>query len=375
MKKTIFLLTLMAFLIPSVAHAYLIKNGPSVNVSKDEVVDGNLYAAGASITIDGQIKGDVFCAGQNININGAVDGDIFCAGHSLNINGPVGGSVRVAGNSLNINSEIKRNVMAFGASVYMSDHASAGWDMLIGAATADIKGKIGRTLHGGASQVNISGAIGGDVNLRMGSKNKKTNLIISKETNIGGNINYTSYQDASIDKEAKIKGKVTRHEPKIAATRAQNYLAYAWSRIYSLFTALVIGLVLIALWKDEIIKLTDGMLIKIWPSIGWGVVALFLTPIIVILLLITLIGAPLALILTGLWIIAVLLSKILVGITVGRKIMERLKEDKKYSLIAAMIVGIAISWIIFSLPVLGWLIALVAVWWGLGGIYLFFKKS
>lgn len=378
MKKTIFIAFFLVVLaIPLATHAYWVKSGPAVAISKDEVVDGNLYAAGASVIIDGKVKGDVFCAGQNIVINGSVDGDVFCAGQSIIINGSLGGSLRAAGNSINVNGQVARNLMAFGAAVYLDAKSAIGWDALVGAATVNAGGKIGRSLHGGGAVATISGSVGSDVNLRMdnSSKDNKPSLIIAKSAQIAGNVNYTSKIDASIEQGAQIKGKVLRSEPKMPVSNKQNAAIYAWASIYSLFTALVVGLVLIALWKNEIIRLTDIMLAKLGPSIGWGVIALFLTPIIIVLLLITLIGIPLAFILAALWLVTIWVSKVLVGIAVGRRVLEQWAKNKKDSLILAMILGIIISWLIFSLPILGWIASLVAIWWGLGGIYLFFKKA
>ncbi|MCK4553560.1 hypothetical protein KAU19_01185, partial [Candidatus Parcubacteria bacterium] len=125
----------------------------------------------------------------------------------------------------------------------------------------------------------------------------------------------------------------------------------------------------------QIKKLTDKMLDKVGPSIGWGVIVMFLTPIIAILLLITLIGMPLAFILIGVWLIALFVSKILVGILIGRELLKRFWEKKKDSLLLAMVIGIVIAWIIFSLPIIGWLLCLVAMWWGVGGIWLYFRKT
>jgi hypothetical protein len=376
MKKTIFVAVfLIALTIPAATHAYWLKSEPAVTIAKDEVVDGNLYAAGASIIVDGKVNGDIFCAGQNIVINGSIAGDIFCAGHAININGVVGGSARLAGNSININSQIEKNIMAFGASVYLSDKSTVGWEALIGAAVINAKGKIGRALYGGAAEANISGAVDGNINLRMDNKNEKSSLIIAKEANIGGDLNYTSRSEANIENGAKIKGKVNRHEPKISETKAETYITYAWGMIYSLFSSLVIGLVLIAFWKDKIIKLINETETKIGPAIGWGIIILFLTPIIGILLIISLIGAPLALILAALWIVAIMISKVLVGIGLGKKIMEKFYKEKSKSPMLIMVTGVTASWLIFSIPVAGWLISLVAIWMGLGGLFLFFRKN
>ena len=364
----------LLLIIPISAKAFAVKTGDSIYVAKDQIIEGNLYAAGLSITVDGTVTGDVICAGQTVNINGTVEGDVICAGQSVNINGAVNGSVRVAGNSININGQIARNVMAFGAAVNLGAEASVGWDMLIGAATGEIRGKVGRDLYGGVASATIAGEIGKDVRLKIDNKKSdKSGLIIMDGAIIGGSVVYTDRTEASIASSAVIAGEITHNLPKVR--KEKTITAWGWGRLYSIFSALVVGLVLISLWHKQIKKLTDKMLDKVGPSIGWGVIVMFLTPIIAILLLITLIGMPLAFILIGVWLIALFISKILVGILIGRELLKRFWEKKKDSLLLAMVIGIVITWIIFSLPVIGWLLCLVAMWWGVGGIWLYFRKT
>jgi hypothetical protein len=313
-----------------------------------------------------------------------VEGDVICAGQTININGTVNGNVRVAGNSISINGTVVRNVMAFGASITLGTDASVGWDFLLVGANGEIRGKIGRDLYGAVTSATIAGEIGNNVQLRLDDRsktekggNRKSSLNITKTAVIRGKLTYTAAQKATIAAEASIVGEITHNQPKIKTDKKDLTVFWAWSKLYSIFSALVIGLVLISLWKDEIKKMTDKMLDKVSTSIGWGIVIMFLTPIIAILLVITLIGIPLAILLMLVWLIAIWLSKIFVGILVGRSILERIwnKQNPEYSgLIWAMIIGIVITQIIFSIPIIGWLLCLVAMWWGLGGIYLFFKK-
>ena len=373
-KLLIIALFTLLLIIPISAKAFAVKTGDSVYIAKDQIIEGNLYAAGVSITVDGTVTGDVICVGQTVNINGIVEGDVICAGQSVNIDGAVNGSVRAAGNSININGQVARNAMVFGAAVNLGHDASVDWDMLIGAATGEIRGKVGRDLHGGVANATIAGEIGKDVRLKIDNqKSDKSGLIIMDEAIIGGNIIYTDKAEAFIASGAAIAGEITHNLPQVKKEKI--ITAWAWGRLYSIFSALVIGLVLVSLWSKEIKKLTDNMLDKASASIGWGVVVMFLAPIISILLMITFIGIPLAFLLMGVWLIALFISKILVGILIGRYLLKKFWDKKKDSLLLSMIIGIVIAWIIFSLPIIGWLFCLAAMWWGLGGIWIYFRKD
>ncbi|MDO8592638.1 MAG: polymer-forming cytoskeletal protein [bacterium] len=374
MKKTTLLLACLAVLfLPLAASAYSVKNGDSIYVSKDQVIEGNLYAAGANLTIDGRVTGDIICAGQAININGQVDGDIICGGQSINVSGQVGGSLRLAGNAINLSGQVARNAMIFGNSFTTSASSTIGWDLTAYGNNFNLQGSIGRDLYGQLGQAAIAGQIGKNVRLKFSNQtNQKANpLIIANTAKINGDVIYTANQEAQIASGAVIKGQTTRNLPKIASAKSDfTDLAWWWGKLIGIFSALVIGLVLISFWREQILKITDLMLNRVGASLGWGILALLLTPIIAIILLITIIGIPLSLILLMLWLIALYLSKILVGILIGRSLLNNFLPKQKDSLTLAMILGIIVSYLIFALPIIGWPVSLLAMLWGLGGIFI-----
>lgn len=389
MRKTSWLILasffLLIFMLPLVAQAFTVKTQNTIYIPADEIMVGTLYTAGNTITIDGTVKGDVICAGQTININGTVEGDVICAGQNVNINGPVNGSVRVAGNSISISNIVARNVQALGASIALSPQASVGWDMFLAGAFADIRGNVGGDLHGAAANVLIAGEIGRDVKLRLNEKTKGEAkgvkklkpgdpLTITESAKIGGNVYYTAGREGAIDDSATIGGEVgfTQSE---RDTKSDLATISFFGLIYSVFAAMVVGLVIISLWRVPITGLTEKMQSKTSSSIGWGLALMFLTPIIALLLVITIIGIPLAVIIVGIWLIALYLSKILIAILVGRSLIKRFKNEPQESLVWAMIIGVVIVWLITAIPLVGWIFALVAMWWGLGGIWLYFRKS
>lgn len=385
-KTKLLLITffILFFIIPFSASAFEVKTDNSVFVAKDETVAGTLYAAGNTVTVDGTVTGDVICGAQTVNINGRVEGDVICGAQTININGYVGGSIRVAGNSININGTVARGVQALGASIVLGTEASVGSDMFIAGAAGDIRGNIAGDLHGVAETVIIAGQIDKDVKLRLSNRIKSEArgvkfrepdpLIITDEAVIGGNVYYTSGIKGKISETAVIGGETGHSSPK--KTSKKNFAVLSgWKKLISIFSALIIGLVLISLWRKQIKQLTDKMLNDAGVSIGWGVVVMFITPILALLLIITIIGIPLAMIVICLWLIALYISKILVGILIGRSLVEKFWKSKKDSLIWAMVVGVVVSWLIFSIPIIGWLLCLVAMWWGLGGMWLYFKKA
>lgn len=377
MKKTILAACFMLLILPLAASAYSFKKGDSVYVPKDEIIEGSLYAVGANLTIEGKVTGDVICAGQSVNITGEVAGDVICAGESVNVSGPVGGNLRLAGSAVNFNGQVARNAMLLGANIITAASSTVGWDLLVLGNNFELNGNIGRDLYGGAGKVNLAGRIGKDVDLNFASRRGDVQpLIIADTAEINGQLKYKSAKDAAIDSKASIKGEVIHNLPSTAAGKSKLVNLSWWlTKLVSLFSALVIGLVLISLSREPVIKTTDLMLNKASLTLGWGVLGLLLPPLIAIILLITIIGLPLSLILLALWLIALYISKVLVGILVGRGLLNNFWPKQKDSLILSMIIGIVITYLIFALPVIGWVASLLASLWGLGGIMLKLKNK
>lgn len=378
MKKTSLILTfaLILIAIPLATHAFELKTSPSVYVAVDEIINGNFYAAGNNITINGTINGDMFIAGQNIIFNGSTTGDIFVVGENITINGKVGSSLRAAGNTVSINNNIAGSVHAFGSIITQAKDTIVNGDFFLGCEFGELRGKIKGDLHGGAGSITLAGEIIGDVKMRL-NKNVKPGakpLYVKNSAIINGNLYYTAGQTGEISEKAVIAGEIGYTAPDKKSTQ-MNILNKGWGALFSIFSSFVIGLVLITLWREKIKSLTNLMLNNIWPSIGRGAIVMIITPFIVILLLFTIIGIPLAIMLTAVWLITMCISKTIVGILIGQMVLKKIWEKKKDSLILAMIIGVILVWLLTSLPLIGWLLALVAIWWALGGMWMTRKKA
>jgi hypothetical protein len=70
------------------AGAIEFKAGQHVTVPADEVIDGDLYATGETVTIDGTVRGDVVASGREVRVNGSIEGDLMACGQAVVRGGP-----------------------------------------------------------------------------------------------------------------------------------------------------------------------------------------------------------------------------------------------------------------------------------------------
>lgn len=364
------LLFLALILLPlGVAKALDTKTGDMIYISKDEIVSGNLYAAGNTITIDGTVNGDLIAAAQIINVNGRIEGDIIAAAQDIRINGEVGGNIRVAANSININNRVARNVNAFGANVILDKNSQIGWDVLAAANNIETHGEIIGSLSGSAGRALISGKTGKNISLKLADTETNEGLIVSPEAAIGGGLTYTTNKTAQIPQTATIGGKIEQKFPEVKPDNKLSSLV--WPKIYSIFCAFVIGLILIFLGKNSTLKILDKIQDKPKRVILTGIIIMFAVPPISLFLMFTLIGIPLALILLAIWFIALYVSKIFTALLLGQWILKNLIKKDETPLVWSLIVGVILLWLLIALPFIGWIVGLFAIWLGLGGAYLY----
>jgi hypothetical protein len=366
LKLKITLLLALLIIPVSATEAAELEAGNNVYVTKDQIISGNFFATGDTITIDGTINGDLISAAKTINVNGQIDGDIISIAQNINVNGEVGGNVRVISSYLNLNGPINRNLSAIANDIIIGPNSNIAWDALILAVNTEIRGNIEGSLSGRIVQGLISGKIGKNVNLDLNDSNKQS-LMISSEAIIGGDLTYSSRNAANISDKATISGKVNHQNLPL---KNINWLQiYLWTNLLAIFSALVVGLVIIFIGKNIGTKILTKMENSPTKLIIPGIIIALILPPISILLLFTVIGLPLAMIIFAWWLVMIYIAKILSAILVGKLLIKTINKKKDPSLLWSLILGVIICWLLFTIPFVGWLISLIAVWLGLGGIW------
>jgi len=346
-QKILIFLALILFPLGS-AKAMDTKTGDSIYISKDEIISGNLYAAGNTISVEGLISGDLIAVAQTVNVNGRVEGDIIVAAQNITINGEVGGNIRVAGEIININGSVVRNVNAFGADVIFGKDSKIGWDAYVASSNLEARGDIEGGISGKAEQALISGKIVKDVNLTLYNENN-TPITITESAQLDGKINQEFSKPNNV-----------------------SWLAvWAWAKVYAIFCSLIVGLVLIYLTRNTTKKILKHIEDEPKKTLGPGAVILFIFPLITLFLLFTVIGIPLALIILALWLIFIYIAKIFSALIIGQVILKKLIKKDKINLIWPLILGTIICYLLFSIPFVGGIFSLIAIFIGLGGIYLY----
>ena len=327
-----------------------LRQGDTVTVASEEVIDDDLYIAGGTIIIDGTINGDLIAGGGTITVNGTVNGSIMAAGGTVNINGEVTHAVRVIGGTLNISGTIGRDLLVASGEFSMASTAEIGGDLLLGAGTA-----------------RIDGLIKGDINSGVDS------LTIASTASIQGKLTYISENEANIQSGAQIGGTITHRLPDVKEKTAAGI--GLWGKVIGYLMTLVVGIIIVLLAPRRVKAVTESIRTRPWASLGWGAVILVATPIAAIVAFITIIGIPVGLISLVLYTIAIYLTQLFVGLLIGLWIIGAFRGvETRAALVGALTLGLAILSLLELIPYLGFVIGLATILFGLGAILVSERK-
>jgi len=353
-----------------IARAAENNNNGSVYIPKETTISESLYTKGENITIDGNISGDLVAIAQTITINGHLDGDLIAIAQDIFVNGSIGGSVRVISNSLIVDGTIDRNLTSINSHLALKENSKITWDTYFIGSRLEINGIIDGNVNAWSQDTVVLGKIGKNLRLKVANQKSENNLQINAGAIVNGDVEYASSQTANISSQANIAGEIKKQSWPVPEKQSKT-LNYLWSLLFSVFSAIIVGLVLVFLLPITSQNILEKILKNPLKSLLYGPILMFILPPIVIILSLTIIGLPLALIIGALWLIGLYVAKILSALLFGQLLIKKFNLKNPASLFWSMILGIILAWILFSIPFIGWLIGLVVAWLGLGGIYLY----
>ncbi len=312
-------------------------------VSLSEPLADDLYTAGNGVTIDKDVEQDVFVGGQSIKINANIGQDVFAGGNSIKIAGTVGDDIFAGGEIVEIDVTSVDDVFAGGNRVSISKDTVVNGDVFAG-----------------GQSIIIAGTVKGDVKIGGNS------MIIKSGAVIEGNLTTYGEKKPTIENGAIINGEQVH---RVGEAKAIKKSASVSGWVTSVLAWFVLGLVLLYLVPQFTKSVAGTALQNVGKSLLIGVIwALVFIPLF-ILLMITVIGIPIAMIVFLLsmtfFILAAGFSSIIVGAWTMKKIT---KTDNAELTWQHVLLGVVVFKIIKLIPIIGWPIALIVTLLSLGAL-------
>ncbi len=328
------------------------------------VVNQDYFAYGERVEISGTVNGDVYAAGGQILVDGTINGDLLAAGGAVTISGTVSQDARIAGGQIAVNGAIGRNLTAAGGNVELNDPAAIGRGLVAAGGRVRLAAPIEKDAKIAAGSVTVSNTVKGNLHAATGD------LRLTSKAAIAGNLTYWSQTDASIDPGANVVGVITHKTmpeyrgPKPGALIGALAGLFVLAKLVSLVSTLVLGLLFLYLLPRYTGSTVSTLRTRPWASLGLGFVALVVTPAAAGMLLLTVLGAPLALLLAVLYLAALYVVRVFVIIWAGTAMFAW--TGKQVRPVWALLIGLVIYAMLTLVPFFGWFVTLFVTMLGLG---------
>jgi cytoskeletal protein CcmA (bactofilin family) len=417
------LVAMIALAIATPAMAFDGRAGDVIVIEADEVIEDDVYVSAGEFTLEGTVKGDLIVVGELIVIKGTVEGDLIAAGNTIVIEGTVTDDARIAGAALQLGDEalVGGDLITAGASLEAKRGSTVQGDALFGGAQALLAGSIEKDLLVGTGALELRGEVGGDVTAEVGEAqdagpapstyisdtkvaipNVAPGLTLDEEAKIKGSFTYTQTVDANIP-AGVVDGKITRNEPVVDAdveiappTPAERAANWTFDMLRGIVTLAIFGLLLVWLAPAFLKGLSNKLQTQPLPSFGWGVVAyaaFFFTLLLIVIVMI--VGGILfgvlslgsvtgTIIWVGILAIFALIvgfilftgfgSQILVAWLGGKWILGRFNPALAEHKVWPLLLGVVLVGVLVNLPIVGWLISFLIMFFGLGALWLWGRE-
>lgn len=351
-------------LVPALASAAVFRSGDVVRVGPEEVIEEDLYAFGGTVDIQGTIRGDLITAGEQVDISGTVEGDVMSASARGLMSSRVLGSLRAVSSELFVSGPVGEDAILAAGALRLAPEAQVGKDLYLASGEARVEAPVLGELRAAAGTLTLAAPVGEDVSAEVGT------LRLTDEARIGGDLSYRGEREAQLAPGAVVTGSVERLVPERAEGPGPLMGVYFWLR--SLVGLFALGL-LFALITPRFASRVPVMLRqRPLPSLGWGAALFFGIPLLaglVFLVGLLLGGWWIGLFILALYALAIALCFPVVGLSLGRWLLERFHKTGAH-LAVALLVGLALLTLVGRVPILGGLVALATILFGLGALLL-----
>ncbi len=361
MKRFLFLIITLFLFFFTTRFAYA-KEQKTVYLPENEIVNNLYFKTGGTITIDGTVNGEAYLIGENIIVNGNINGDLIATGVTVTFNGNVSDNVRLAGGTVSISGHIGKNALIFGGQTEVEKNAVIQGNLVEFSRNTNILGKIDGEARITAANIFFNGKTG------QNAKLISNNISFGNNFLVGGNLEYQAVnQIASLKPQVKGNVVFVKRNGHLPTTNLKQLGLKLVSLIswINYLCSLIIGFLLVFVFPKQFSNINKFLAEKPLASFIFGLVFYCLIPFGLIILGLTIIGIPLAFLFIFLLVLLIFVSRVVVGLLIGSRILS--DGESKF---LPLLLGLTILQIVSLIPYLGLISKVLIVILGSGAVLL-----
>ena len=345
---------------PAEALEVVTGDAAGCRVAAERVVNDDLLLLCEEATIQGTVRGDLYFGGRSLVITGRVDGDVFGLGNEINVEGSVGLSLRGAAQTVRIAGELGRGLAVAGQWLSILPGASVGGSVMMAGDRLTVAGPVGGSVLAGGSRLEVDAAIEGNL------KYHGEELHLGSGARIGGSADYTGPSEPEREPGASAV-EWSQPEPEEES---------AWDTAMSLLTrwgmGIALGLVLVLLASGPLGAMAAIGGRPVAPLL-LGLLLFVGLPFAAILLAITFIGLPIAFAVGALYLFLLFAARVVAAMVIGQAILGLASTNVQR--IGRIALGLGILVLAVEVPVIGGMVTLLVMFFGLGAFGLWVWRS
>jgi hypothetical protein len=348
--------------------------GCTIHTDGGEAVTGmsgsDFFGAGGIVNLTDAVPGDAMLAGGRVSVASEVEGDLVVTGGELSIGGAVGDDLYSAGGSVQLDAIVSGNARVAGGDVTVGPATVVAGTLSIHGGRVLFEGNTHSDLRVTGGSVRLNGEVHGDAEVRA------EELLIGPDARIGGRLVFHGPVAPEVPETAVIAGGVELHpedsprwgdhgQPRVRdAVRGVG--SFLW------FVGVFVAAALFVLLFPRFAKDASAAIgAKPLQSLGLGLAILLCVPFVGVVLLITIIGIPLALLLVPLYVLVLFLGWATAALFIAQRGLDALRPARAVTpawQLLALLLGLLALWLVRQVPYLGGMVGFLALIAGIGAL-------
>jgi hypothetical protein len=357
MYKSLFIMTIILVFALSLGAAEYF-GGETKIIREIDTLHTDLFSGCRIVDVNGTIDGDIFAGCEQITVEGTVTDDVIAGCRVLTVTGTVGDNVIGFAQTIIIDGMVHGDVLAFGGMVRITERAKIDGNVYVGSGELKFEGgEIGGFLKGGAGDASLEGRVNGKVELEAGEIYFGPDYFAKGGTMLKTHKSLEDYGLLHLPKDLEV---IVAHD---------EILIGGAFFFWYLISLLIVGILIVALFKNFSKDYLTFAKARLGQSIGYGVLLLILTPIALVILGVMILTIPISLMLLATYLVLIYLGIAFSAVFVGDYIMSYFrKEPKNNGLFLSVLIGVVLVSLLVHIPFLGFLFGIIIVSFGMGSL-------
>lgn len=348
------LLTILSITSPAVTYSAEFINTDKLIGSINKNYRDDLYIYGETINLSkgAIIDGDFFAFGSEARIDGPVTNDLNLLASEVSLTGPIGDDVRVSATKLDISGAvIQGDLMSASGKVFINSETEVLGKTFLAGSRINISGKLNDEANLWGEKVFFDGTTSGNLNINA------KHITIGNNAIINGDLFYKKDANITIGDQSTIAGELIAKS--FVKTKSKDLIeTVAIMQVIKMISFVVLSVLLLVVFSRITKVFLEESNHKSAHSFLLGAGFVAGVPLLIIALLITVIGIPLAFILLLAYILTLVIGLSYAGILLGSWWQKVFTKNNKTNWAWATL-GVVGIFLLMLIPILGWLVVFI----------------